>query len=61
VMLVFTAFHWRQRGIAKALVHAAAQHTGAGLGGMSWMTPFTDAGKALARSCAGPDGAVWIA
>jgi GNAT superfamily N-acetyltransferase len=60
-MLVFTAFHWRRHGIAKALLDAAAEHTGAGLGGMSWTTPFTEAGTALARSCAGPDGAVWIA
>jgi hypothetical protein len=45
----------------QALLDAAAEHTGAGLGGMSWTTPFTEAGTALARSCAGPDGAVWIA
>jgi hypothetical protein len=61
VMLAWTAFHWRRRGIAGALVRAAAEHAGVATDGLSWATPFTDDGRALARSFAGPDGGVWLA
>lgn len=61
VMLVFAAYHWRQLGIGRALVEAAAQHAKTAVADLAWMTPFTDTGRALARSCADPDGWVWVA
>lgn len=61
VTMAWTAFHWRRRGISRALVEAAAQHAGVGVGDLAWCLPFTEAGMELARSCAGPDGQVWVA
>jgi hypothetical protein len=60
-LLVWTAFHWRGLGIGRALVEAAGEYTGVGVAGLAWSWPFTDAGIKLARSCAGPDGQVWVA
>jgi len=61
VYLVFTALHWRRLGIAGQLVNAAAAHAGVPVTELAWSTPFSEGGKALARSFAGPDGGVRIA
>jgi GNAT superfamily N-acetyltransferase len=61
VGLVFVAYHLRRGGIGRALLRAAAEHAAVAPTGLAWWTPFTDAGAALARSAAGPDGGVWIA
>jgi hypothetical protein len=61
VTMAWTAFHWRRRGISRALVEAAAQHAGVGVGDLAWCTPFSEAGTELARAYANPDGQGWIA
>lgn len=58
VNVIFTAHHWRRRGIGRRLVTAIAQHAGIAPGEIAWSQPFSPGGRALAHSVS-PSG-VWL-
>ncbi|SDN05112.1 GNAT family N-acetyltransferase [Allokutzneria albata] len=61
VGLVFVPLHWRRRGIATALVRAAADHAACAPAELAWSLPFSNHGRALAQTVAAGSGRVWVA
>lgn len=57
---VFVCHGHRRRGLARALVRAAAQHQGLDPTLLAWYEPFTPAGRALATAHA-VDGLLFVA
>jgi hypothetical protein len=53
---MIVAVNVRQRGYARALVQAAADHYGVAIRDLGWLAPLTRAGDALVRSLYGDDG-----
>jgi GNAT superfamily N-acetyltransferase len=58
VGLISVAKEWRRTGVATALVRALASDAGMTTDDITWEQPFTEAGKALARTVS-PER-VWV-
>jgi len=60
VAVTFTAVGYRRQGIASALVRALADYRGVSVTELSWLTPLSEPGKALAAKLNQASDRIWL-